>query len=79
LDGKPQEISLPTTTEEIEKQYTELLEANKKASQQESLLNELVIKSTLLKEENSDLVKKQRDMENRMNQLELEYEELLGK
>jgi len=79
LDGKPQEISLPTTTEEIEKQYTDLLEANKKASQQESLLNELVIKSTLLKEENSDLVKKQRDMESRMNQLELEYEELLGK
>ncbi|KAL6596845.1 P-loop containing nucleoside triphosphate hydrolase protein [Neocallimastix sp. 'constans'] len=79
LDGKPQEVTLPTTTEEIEKQYEELIEANKKASQQESLLNELVIKSTLLKEENSDLVKKQREMENRMNQLELEYEELLEK
>ncbi|ORX51080.1 hypothetical protein BCR36DRAFT_288780, partial [Piromyces finnis] len=79
LDGRPQEIALPTTTEEIQKQYEELIEANKKTNQQENLLNELVIKSTLLKEENSDLVKKQRDMENRMNQLELEYEELLEK
>lgn len=79
LDDKPQEIVLPTTAEEIQKQYEDLLEANKKSAQQESVLNELVIKSTILKEENSDILKKKHEMEVRMNQLELEYEELLGK
>ncbi|KND01940.1 uncharacterized protein SPPG_02448 [Spizellomyces punctatus DAOM BR117] len=69
----------PTNPEEIESQHYELLDVKAQLTQQEALIDDLMVKTKIAEEDAGHLAKRKEELERQVVTLQREYEELLDK